>query len=68
MQHTNIGVEKIKVHIIKLAPYSQKSLAHEQTKNLSVVAWIAQMKPLWIVSISVCVRTGVHLATTALYH
>jgi hypothetical protein len=60
------GLEKIKVHIRKLAPYSQKSLAHEQTKDLGVVAWVTHMKPFWIVS--VCIRAGVHLAAVALYH
>jgi hypothetical protein len=45
VHHTNIGLEKIKVHIRKLAPYNQKSLAHEQTKDCSVIAWVAHMKP-----------------------
>jgi hypothetical protein len=62
------GLEKIKVHIRKLAPYSQKSLAHEQTKDLSVVAWVAYMKPFWIISIFVCVKANVYLAIAAFYH
>jgi hypothetical protein len=33
VHHTNIGLEKIKVHIRKLVPYNQKSLTNEKTKD-----------------------------------
>jgi hypothetical protein len=68
MHHTNIGLEIIKVHIRKLVPYSQKSLVHEQTKDLGVIAWVVHMKPFGIVSVSICIRASVHLAVAALYH
>jgi hypothetical protein len=68
VHYTNIGLGKIKVQIRELAPYSQKSLIHEQTKDLGVVAWVGHMKPFWIISISVCVKVGVHLAAAAFYH
>jgi hypothetical protein len=44
--YTNIGLEKIKVHIRKPDLYNQKRLAHEQTKDLGVFAWVADMKPV----------------------
>jgi hypothetical protein len=68
VHHTNIGLDKTEVRIRKLAPYSQNSLAHEQTKDIGVVVWVAHMKPFWIVSVSACIRAGVHLAAAALYH
>jgi hypothetical protein len=48
--------------------HSEKSLAHDQTKDLSIVVWVANMKLFWIVSISVCIWARVQLAALALYH